>query len=176
MRLLRAKGSNGLPTKSDSPRPTAQYSPTALPSGPRPPRRAVHPRKASPKRRHKSSYESSRSHRRRRYHHRSWLSPINRAPNDVLLHIFSHLVRPKSTSLCVVAAVCRRWRGVALAHPSLWTQITHGFMDSPLELHRLKIQLQRSGVSMNGKVYPKIPMDERRTVILKGASKKRSLM
>lgn len=97
------------------------------------------------------------------YHHRSWLSPINSAPDDILFLVFSQLVQPKEDSLWHVAAVCQRWRRVALAQSGLWTQITHGHTpNDPLEMHRLELQLQRSQESMLHLDWKNLPKDRNR--------------
>ncbi|TFY65891.1 hypothetical protein EVG20_g5197 [Dentipellis fragilis] len=47
--------------------------------------------------------------------------PINTVPFDVLTHIFGFVAR--GTDMLPVSGVCRHWREVALATPSLWAAL-----------------------------------------------------
>ncbi|KAH9923576.1 hypothetical protein B0H21DRAFT_158779 [Amylocystis lapponica] len=71
-------------------------------------------------------------------------APVNRLPVELLVAIFSRLPSFEDTlvffidqyyvSLITMTAVCRHWRAVALATPTLWTQIDAA---KPLELTNL---------------------------------------
>lgn len=92
------------------------------------------------------------------HYHRSWSSPINRAPDDILFSIFSQLVLPRDATLWSITAVCRRWRTLGVGHPQLWTQVTYGYTNHTLAMHRSSLQLERSQSQMlhlNWKSAPK---------------------
>ncbi|KZV87544.1 hypothetical protein EXIGLDRAFT_800321 [Exidia glandulosa HHB12029] len=55
---------------------------------------------------------------------RGLLHPIRRLPNEILSMIFVADERSESDQPFIVAAVCRRWRAVALSTPSLWVTVS----------------------------------------------------
>lgn len=92
-----------------------------------------------------------------------FLSFIMKLPDDVILHIWTRIsdyisshsissdawsdprcieVLKRSRTPFRLAQVCRAWRGLALATPSLWTNIYVNGFDRKLE--KLKMQLKRS--------------------------------
>lgn len=77
--------------------------------------------------------------------HLSYLSPTTRLPDEVLLHIFQHL----ESQLWTLSSVCKRWRGIVVSAPELWTDIR--FKDLTIkaaqEAHcpRVNLKLDRSG-------------------------------
>jgi hypothetical protein len=54
--------------------------------------------------------------------HATLFSPINRLPAELLTEIF-HLLTWEASDVSVVAAVCNRWRILALSTPQLWSTI-----------------------------------------------------
>lgn len=66
--------------------------------------------------------------------------PVGRLPDEILLSIFALLIRPVTESshdhdIGSVATVSQRWRSLALASPSFWTEIHLGARTSmPAEL------------------------------------------
>ncbi|KAF6744907.1 hypothetical protein DFP72DRAFT_927138 [Ephemerocybe angulata] len=78
----------------------------------------------------------------------SLLAPINDLPVEVLGDIFSSVVQTTEltiesqvTTLCLV---CKAWRDVALATPSLWAQVTKKEMNRPLDVEMLRTWFLRA--------------------------------
>ncbi|KAJ7221262.1 hypothetical protein GGX14DRAFT_353459 [Mycena pura] len=77
-------------------------------------------------------------------------SDVDRLPNEVLSAIFMFVVEPHSddmtttTSPTTISQVCHRWRQVALATGSLWTNIVLTFPTSREQLTRTITWLVRS--------------------------------
>ncbi|KAJ7196798.1 hypothetical protein GGX14DRAFT_403018 [Mycena pura] len=87
--------------------------------------------------------------------HRSVVSTIRRLPGEILGEIFSHYLDASASrahspeALSHLVGVCVRWRMIALASPMLWRHICPDIRedlsyDSPWEMQRIALQLQRS--------------------------------
>lgn len=77
--------------------------------------------------------------------------PICSTPNEILSEILDHAVHDDDDDLAAstpecLAAVCRRFRSVAITTPSLWTNITFGIAweDEPAFFHADASYLERS--------------------------------
>ncbi|EJD33381.1 hypothetical protein AURDEDRAFT_117891 [Auricularia subglabra TFB-10046 SS5] len=88
--------------------------------------------------------------RQRNEQHNSRL-PICSTPNEILSEILDHAVHADDDALATsmpecLAAVCRRFRSVAITTPSLWTNITFGvaWEDEPAFFHADASYLDRS--------------------------------
>jgi hypothetical protein len=69
--------------------------------------------------------QSRRALHKFRNAHANLLSPINRLPPELLTEIFLLWTR-EASDVSVIAAVCNRWRKLALSTPQLWSTIRIG--------------------------------------------------
>ncbi|KAF5335137.1 hypothetical protein D9611_010881 [Ephemerocybe angulata] len=78
----------------------------------------------------------------------SLLAPINYIPVEVLGDIFSFAVQTSKitiqTQVSTLCLVCKAWRDVALATPSLWAHVNRREMNRPLDVEMLRTWFLRA--------------------------------
>ncbi|KAF6749643.1 hypothetical protein DFP72DRAFT_970384 [Ephemerocybe angulata] len=102
----------------------------------------------------------------------SLLSPLRRnsIPPEILGEIFGYVVlatestKPRRSQVNVLCRVCKAWRDVALAIPSLWAQLDEIVVRNHLDIAKVRSWLSRSGnaektLSLEGKHNPLCPFE-----------------